>query len=292
MATIDLGKIKMVWRGAYNNATAYTIDDVVSLNGTSYICIAATTGNTPPNATYWNVMAQGGTDLGATLSNNQIAIKNNSGNIAGVNIGTAGQALKVNSGATGYEFGSAGVTELLGSGESTSVTSQAINNTILTSAYEVFEIYMFMSKVSGGGGGQREMFVSTTNGSSTDNVDRLYHFAQVYPGVGTGHSVSSAAINTDRINLQVGAANGDYHNSKIQIWRPSFASAGEGNRNTIYSEAITAQNPGTSTNVENITAFACIHEGNANRMNNIDYVRFEMNGATFDIKYAVYGRKW
>tara|TARA_R100000654_G_scaffold12166_1_gene26426 strand:+ start:1642 stop:2442 length:801 start_codon:yes stop_codon:yes gene_type:complete len=105
MATIDLGKIKMVWRGAYNNATAYTIDDAVSLSGTSYICIAATTGNTPPNATYWNVLAQGGTDLGATLSNNQIAIKNNSGNIAGVNIGSAGQVLKVNAG-NALEFGS------------------------------------------------------------------------------------------------------------------------------------------------------------------------------------------
>ena len=33
MATIDLGRIKMVWRGAYDNATAYTPDDVVSYNG-------------------------------------------------------------------------------------------------------------------------------------------------------------------------------------------------------------------------------------------------------------------
>ena len=45
MATIDLGKIKMVWRGAYNNATAYTPDDVVSSGGSSYICILASTGN-------------------------------------------------------------------------------------------------------------------------------------------------------------------------------------------------------------------------------------------------------
>ena len=29
MATIDLGKIKQVWRGTYNNSTAYTVDDVV-----------------------------------------------------------------------------------------------------------------------------------------------------------------------------------------------------------------------------------------------------------------------
>jgi len=86
MATIDLGKIKIVWRGTYAGGTAYTPDDAVVLNGTSYICIANTTGNSPPNATYWNVLAQGGTDLGATLSNNQIAIKNNSGNIAGVSI--------------------------------------------------------------------------------------------------------------------------------------------------------------------------------------------------------------
>tara|TARA_R100000734_G_C3305211_1_gene95734 strand:- start:164 stop:916 length:753 start_codon:yes stop_codon:yes gene_type:complete len=108
MATIDLGKIKIVWRGTYAGGTAYTPDDAVVLNGTSYICIANTTGNSPPNATYWNVLAQGGTDLGATLSNNQIAIKNNSGNIAGVSIGNAGEFLKVSSGATGYEFGAAG----------------------------------------------------------------------------------------------------------------------------------------------------------------------------------------
>ena len=29
MATIDLGKIKQVWRGTYNNGTAYVVDDLV-----------------------------------------------------------------------------------------------------------------------------------------------------------------------------------------------------------------------------------------------------------------------
>ena len=51
-------------------------------------------------------MAKGGVagnDFG--LSNNQIAVKDNSGTLTGVSIGTAGQALKVNSGANGYEFG-------------------------------------------------------------------------------------------------------------------------------------------------------------------------------------------
>jgi len=141
MATIDLGKIKMVWRGAYNNATAYTIDDAVSLNGTSYICIAATTGNTPPNATYWNVLAQGRTDLGATLSNNQIAIKNNSGNIAGVNIGNAGEFLKVSSGATGYEFGAVSSDYVLLS--DTSVSNAAhIQIDVFSATYKIYKVFI------------------------------------------------------------------------------------------------------------------------------------------------------
>jgi hypothetical protein len=62
MATVNLGSIKFNWQGAYNGATAYAVDDVVSSGGSSYICIAATTGNAPPNATYWEQMSQAGTD--------------------------------------------------------------------------------------------------------------------------------------------------------------------------------------------------------------------------------------
>ena len=38
---------------AYNAATPYVIGDLVSSGGTNYYCIAATTGNVPPNPTYW-----------------------------------------------------------------------------------------------------------------------------------------------------------------------------------------------------------------------------------------------
>ena len=51
MATIDLGKIKLVWRGAYNNSTAYTVDDVVQHTDggitSSFICTTNSTGNAP-----------------------------------------------------------------------------------------------------------------------------------------------------------------------------------------------------------------------------------------------------
>ncbi len=45
MATINLGAIKFNWKGAYAGGTAYTVDDVVSSGGSSYVCILASTGN-------------------------------------------------------------------------------------------------------------------------------------------------------------------------------------------------------------------------------------------------------
>jgi len=49
-----------IWQGAYNGATAYVANDVVSYNNSTYICILASTGNLPTNATYWSLMALAG----------------------------------------------------------------------------------------------------------------------------------------------------------------------------------------------------------------------------------------
>lgn len=46
-------------RGDYNNATAYKIGDVVRLGGFTYIAITDTTGNRPPNVTYWDKLNEG-----------------------------------------------------------------------------------------------------------------------------------------------------------------------------------------------------------------------------------------
>jgi hypothetical protein len=47
------------WKGAWSNGTTYKLDDVAEYSGTAYICIQAHTGQTPPNATYWQLFAQG-----------------------------------------------------------------------------------------------------------------------------------------------------------------------------------------------------------------------------------------
>lgn len=46
-------------KGAWDVATAYTIGDIVDHLSSSYICIANTTGNEPPNDTYWARLSTG-----------------------------------------------------------------------------------------------------------------------------------------------------------------------------------------------------------------------------------------
>jgi hypothetical protein len=52
----------IVWKGAYSGATAYVVNDTVEYQGSSYVCVSPTTGNAPPNLTYWNLVAAKGTD--------------------------------------------------------------------------------------------------------------------------------------------------------------------------------------------------------------------------------------
>ena len=94
MATINLGSIKFNWRGVYNNSTAYAVDDVVSSGGRSYICILASTGNAVTNTTYWNVMSQGGTDVGTTLTTQGDILYRDGSGLQRLAAGTSGQFLK------------------------------------------------------------------------------------------------------------------------------------------------------------------------------------------------------
>ena len=71
MATIDLGKIKQVWRGTYSSSNSYTADDLVEYtdNGvtSTYIAVAASSSSNQQvpstsgtvNSSYWNFVAKG-----------------------------------------------------------------------------------------------------------------------------------------------------------------------------------------------------------------------------------------
>ena len=71
MATVNLGRIKPVFRGAYNNSTSYVVDDIVTFGNETFIAIQAGSGNATSNASYWTKLAAkgaDGTDVGATLT--------------------------------------------------------------------------------------------------------------------------------------------------------------------------------------------------------------------------------
>ena len=94
MATLDLGKIKFTWKGAWSISTSYERDDVVSHGGSSWIYVnaVAATGQTPSDGvtTYWNKMSEGSTVL--TTSGDLII--HNGTTTTRLAIGQSGQVLK------------------------------------------------------------------------------------------------------------------------------------------------------------------------------------------------------
>ena len=114
MATVNLGKIKLKWRGTYAGGTAYTPDDVVYYMdgsvGSSYICVAATTGNAPSSGgtahASWNYLAKGQA-TSPTTNQGDVIVRGASADQR-LAIGAAGKALKVNSSGNGLEYGNGG----------------------------------------------------------------------------------------------------------------------------------------------------------------------------------------
>ena len=132
MATIDIGKIKPVFKGAYNNSTAYVLDDIVYYNGSSYVAKQSTTGNVPTNGTYWEVLASG------------------SGGIwdSSLSIGSAGQVVKVNSGASALEFGTVSSDFVKVASGTHSGTDLLIDN-VFTADYSHYKFYLYQACMDG-----------------------------------------------------------------------------------------------------------------------------------------------
>ena len=126
MATIDIGKLAFTHKGDYDGSTAYVARDVVYYNGSAYIAKTSTTGNLPTSTAHWSTFASG------------------SGGIwnSGLSLGTAGQVVKVNSGASALEFGtiSSGGLVQVASASGNGTTAQAFDN-CFSSTYEHYKIF-------------------------------------------------------------------------------------------------------------------------------------------------------
>ena len=118
MATIDLGRLGFVNKGTYNNSTTYEKNDLVQftdggiLSTYLYIDSTAQSGQAPSSSgtagSRWVYFAKGVADAVASAGNNKVLVTDGSGNLSPLAIGSAGQVVKVNSGANGFEFGTGG----------------------------------------------------------------------------------------------------------------------------------------------------------------------------------------
>ena len=162
MATIDLGKIKQVWRGTYNNSTAYVVDDLVAFTDSgitsTYICVANSTGNNPSSSgtahASWNYVAKGIADPIPSQSGNSGKVLKTDGSAISWGVDAGGKLVKQ----AHYNVTSASVSQdvaqgatsstnfLTGSFTATSSSNIVLWSGVITVGNNVSEVRIFLYK--------------------------------------------------------------------------------------------------------------------------------------------------
>lgn len=96
--TANLGKVAFSWKGAWSSTPTYYKQDVVSKNGSTYVCVATTSSiNVDPTSagnTDWEVFATG---VDAVATGNNGIIYSDGTSLQTLAAGSANQVLKINS---------------------------------------------------------------------------------------------------------------------------------------------------------------------------------------------------
>lgn len=194
MATVNLGRIKFVWQGAYNGATAYVADDVVSYNGSSYICILASTGNLPTNTTYWSQMSQAGTngtngtDVGTVITTQGDLLYRSASGLARLGAGTSGQVLTTQGSGANPQWStvSSDYVKLTSTNITSSVASVNIDGFFDDTTYGGYVVYG-NGIVLDTGNSRVDLRVRQSNTLITSNYSYLTNYSYWYSG-GSGNS--------------------------------------------------------------------------------------------------------
>jgi len=224
MATVNLGSIKFKWKGTYAGSTAYTIDDVVSYNGSSYICIQASTGNLPTDTTYFEQMSSAGTngtngtDVGTVLTTQGDILYRDGSGLQRLPKGLANQVLKMNSGATAPEYGtvSSDFVKIASGSVSGSATSLSIDG-YYSSTYRNYKLFFQNIQSNGSRTDMRVNFGGSANSGSA--------YRMAMDGVQNAQgNLSTAQVsnwNSDTFNMtNWGASNGFGDIINLDIFEP------------------------------------------------------------------------
>lgn len=108
MSTVNLGRLRLKWRGLWAGSTAYVKDDIVRYGVDSYIC---TTAHTSPGAFStsdgWELMMQG-TELPAQSGYTDKVLTTDGTNPGNLSWGDSGKVLQTKTISANYNWGSVG----------------------------------------------------------------------------------------------------------------------------------------------------------------------------------------
>ena len=222
MAQIDIGKLSIgPHKGDYNNSTAYVANDIVYYNGSAYIAKQSTTGNLPTDTNNWNTFSAG------------------SGGIwnAGLSIGTAGQVVKVNSGASALEFGtiSSDFVRLLTSVYSTAVNSVNLDN-IFSSTYRAYKIVLEDLRQEGSANNELQIRFLDTSGNEINGSYYVMNAGGNYHTAGSGN----AAVNGFD-NNRSSARLGNWNTANANEPRPNYIELSLGQMHLNKEHALSYQ---------------------------------------------------
>ncbi len=144
MATLNLGRIKPVFKGAWNSG-AFVIDDIVTHGNETFICIQAGTNKATSDASYWTKLAAkgtDGTDVGTTITTQGDILYRDGSGLQRLAKGTASQTLTMNSGATAPEWTTPSAGGAWNFISNTTISSDSsVLVTGLDSTYDVYKLY-------------------------------------------------------------------------------------------------------------------------------------------------------
>ena len=226
MATLNLGRIKPVFRGAYAGGTAYVVDDIVTSGNETFICILASTGNATSNATYWTKLAAkgtDGTDVGATLTTQGDILYRDGSGLQRLAKPASDKFLQNTSGGVvSWESLSSDWVKVASSGEISATGSISVDGHF-SSDYKVFKL--FIENAWGTSGGDTVVWRMKTTGSYTEySSSNYYYIINVAHRNSGGNSDSSSggwATSYGRVGWSGDGSTSGYSCKEFTIYNPS-----------------------------------------------------------------------
>ena len=223
MATLNLGRIKPVFRGAYAGGTAYVVDDIVTDSGETFICILASTGNATSNATYWTKLAQkgtDGTDVGTTLTTQGDILYRDASGLQRLGAGTNGQALLTGGAGANPSWGTLSSDYVKLGQANISNVSEAVFDGLFASDYKMYKIYGYgiYTNASGNDLQMRVNQSGSENSSSVYNNTNFYSYTDTTPS----HNINTQNTGTNDMDSPGDAWKINLDNFTNDSNRPSF----------------------------------------------------------------------